>query len=235
MNLTLSLLDLFTYFIPGSIFLYTIIEFLALFGILDIDYSNLTSSPFIFISIFLSYILGHVLFALNAHIWEPLIENFPWNKNDFAEKSLEDFKTQYSELPIEFEAEDSTLLYSLLRERNSPNFALETIFRQLVYNQLSRNLSFVILVLAFKQFLAFFMRGYSLDFLIIGILLLLTGILLRRWSKTHWYFHHLFIFCASIAYGTSLEAVLYNNEPKWDTTARRNISSPENQPGDQGL
>ena len=71
MNLTLSLLDLFSYFIPGSIFLYTIIEFLTLFGILDIDYSNLTSSPFVIISIVLSYILGHVLSALNFLVWEP--------------------------------------------------------------------------------------------------------------------------------------------------------------------
>jgi len=232
MSLTLSLLDLFTYFVPGTIFLYTIIEYLVLFKLIDIEYSSLLSSPIIFISILLSYVLGHVLFALNAHIWEPVIDKFPWNKNDFAEKALEDFKTQYSELPIEFEAEDSTLLYTLLRERNSPNFALETIFRQLVYNQLSRNLSFVILVLAFKQFIAFFMRGYSLDFLIFGILLLLIGILLKRWSNTHWYFHHLFIFCSSLAYGTSLEAVLINNEPRWEGRMAVNLLSTENQQKD---
>jgi len=215
MSLTLSLLDLFTYFIPGSIFLYTIIEFLALFRILDIDFSNLTSSPFIFISILLSYILGHVLTALYALVWKPISVKFPWNKKDVEQEALEDFKNDYPSIPVEYVTNDTTLLYALLRERPSPNASLERIFRQFVYMHMTGNLHFAIYILAIKQFTAFILLDYPINLLIIGVMLTVIGFLLRTWSRTRWYYFYYYVFCASIAYGPSLIEVLNNNVPKW--------------------
>ena len=144
MNLTLSLLDLFTYLMPGAIFLYTIIEFLALFRILDFDYSNLISSPFVIISILLSYILGHVLSALNFLVWEPISIKFPWNNKDIEQEALEKFKGDYPSIPVEYVTNDTSLLYALLRERPSPDFSRERIFRQFVYMYMTNNLYFAI-------------------------------------------------------------------------------------------
>jgi len=187
MSITLSVLDLFTYFIPGAVFLYAIIEFLALFRILDIDYSNLTSSPFIFISIILSFILGHVLGALYALVWEPVSGKFPWNKKNIAKEALEDFKIENPDIPVEYLANNASLLYALLRERPSPNFSQERIFRHYVYMHMTGNLHFVIYILAIKQFTAFILLDYSINLLIIGIVLMMIGFLLRMWCRTHWY------------------------------------------------
>ena len=79
-----------------------------------------------------------------------------------SKRHLKSLKGDYPSIPVEYVTNDTSLLYALLRERPSPDFSRERIFRQFVYMYMTNNLYFAIYILAIKQFVAFIVLDYSI-------------------------------------------------------------------------
>ena len=113
MSIKYSLYDLYTFLIPGIIYLYTINEFLALFNLPYFELTKLTNLAYIILSLVAAYILGHAFYALRYLVW------MRQRKDNIPQEALELFKSWYPEINIEFNVDDGgELLYSIIKMRD---------------------------------------------------------------------------------------------------------------------
>src|SRR5574341_459412 len=215
MSVPLGLYDVFSYFIPGVLYLFTINELLRIVGWNFVDVvswikSESAPSTFIVFQIIVcAYVVGHILDPM-ANTFFLRIINRVRKLVPASEVALRWQRELHPKLDIKFEAQDWFLLYNLISQRNIE--VARDIDKYQADSIMMRNIAFGSFLLFCVQIGGYFSAHKSI-FLINGLVAVLVSIFayLRSIEFRTWYFSR--IFEASLEYGLSLEKVVkYNHE-----------------------
>jgi hypothetical protein len=215
MSLPLGLYDVFSHFIPGVLYLFTINELLRMIGGESVDVASWIKtesapSPFMILLIIVcAYVVGHIVDPI-ANLFFIRIINRLRKLLPESEAALRLQRKLHPKLDIKFEREDWFLLYNLISQRNIE--VTRAIEKYMADSVMLRNISFGSFLLFCVQIGRYFSAGGNI-FLINGFVALFVSIFayLKSTAFRAWYFSS--IFEASLEYGFSLEEVVgYNHQ-----------------------
>lgn len=208
MSINLGFYDFFSYLIPGLLYLYTFNEFLRGIGQRFLDIGSWFQSGqapqwYMFIPILIgAYLMGHLLDPVAQKLFKIII-HFRNPKKVYA-KALDDLKTKYPSLNIEFEPKDWTLLFSFIRHRNIEMAHILDKFNADAIMLV--NISFGMFMLVLIQTGMFFSTNssiYLINAVVIFVLLLLAMFKCNQFRS--WFFGG--VFQAALEYGKNITEV----------------------------
>ena len=222
MPFTLGFYDLFSYLIPGMLYLYVINEVMRL---LNVDLSA------VFPGLAFSSLPDYVVFAfllgiayLAGHIFDNIARWFVFSLIYRGRKSLvvlNEIKKRDTSVNVQFEASDWHLLLIILRQRNLP--VAHTFDKYEADSIMFRNISLIALWMGFIMAARAMLENPMLWFAAaaaFGVCFLAT----RRSYKFHgWFFEGVFL--AALAYGKTVNEVLeYDQTQSLEHLVRFNLS-----------
>lgn len=200
MSITLGVYDLFSYIVPGILYIYILNEFLTLFGFSHLELQNFDSIPILILIAIVSYILGQMM-DLVADKWRR------WHQNkEGTVDAIERLKKDHPESKINFLPQDAPFLFSLIR-RDSPEFA-STIERNKALSKMLQNISLGLLLYTFFQLASFAYNNFSIIHFLIAILGFISALLAKRKSQLYnrWFYSH--IYEIALAYGNDINHII---------------------------
>ncbi len=205
MSITLGIYDVFSYAIPGMLYLFTFNEIIKLLRLPFVDIPQLTDGSHLFLLGLLAYLVGHLFDYISHAIW---YRRFYPGKSD--ERALLKFKA-YSGLKPDFEPHQWPILLSMIRYDNME--ICNTIDKNKATSIMLRNVSFALFLLALVFTISAITSGISLVFL--GAVAALIGsiVALRRGDVFNQWFYIL-IYQQALVYGDSLKEVLTASRSK---------------------
>lgn len=206
MSITLGIYDVFSYAIPGILYLFTFNEGLRLLRLPSVDVSRLDNVAFLILLALLSYLVGHLLDYISHRIWYRRF--YPGQSPERAHSRFED----YSGMRLDFKPRQWPLLLSAIRQNNME--VANTIDKNKATSIMLRNVSFALFLLTIVLGISALTSGFSFFFLL-GTIASLIGCIvsLRRGDEFNQWFYQL-IYEQSLMYGTSLDEVLENSRCK---------------------
>ena len=205
MSFALSFYEIFSYAIPGTLYILVANVALQLF---DLPHMDLAKTPgtlgFVVLVGVMSYLAGHI-FEPFGYRWYGL-----FNRQGIDKEVLAGMKQKYPGLNIEFDPQDRRVLFSFIKHNNP---ALTEYLDQFhATSVFLHNVSFGLFLFALTQLAYIFRTGELLKYGL-GALsgLLLSFIAVKRSAVfNRWYF--LGIFEQALHYGASVEAMF---EAEW--------------------
>ncbi len=206
MSVSVRIYDLFSYTVPGFLYLFVFNEFFRLQGWEHFKKESIqTDSGAITVALVIvsAYVLGLLMdYFANWFFFRVL------TRYKIKEASLSDLKSEFNELNIEFKADDRKPLFTALRQRN-PSYSL--VIDAFGANSIMlRNISFGLLLIAFlctwRVIVEF---QWQLLVATFGSLALSWIAYLRSRMFYHWFF--LNIFEGALEYGATLKDVIEYN------------------------
>jgi hypothetical protein len=199
----LGIYDVFSYAIPGILYLFTINEGLQLLRLPFVDISQLNSSSHLVLLALLSFLVGHLFDFVSHHVWYRRF--YP---RESQERAYSYFKA-HSGLEPDFDPAQWAVLLSVIRHDNME--ICNTIDKNKATSIMLRNVSFASFLLAIVFAFSAFVSGFSLVYLL-GAIATLVGsfVSLRRSDNFNLWFYGL-IYQQSLVYGSSLKEVLDNS------------------------
>jgi MFS family permease len=214
-SITLGIYDVFSYAIPGILYLFSFNEGLRLLRLPFIDISQLNSTSYLVLLVLLSYLVGHLFDYISHYIW---YRRFYPGKSE--ERAFSRFKVS-SGVMQDFKPQQWSILLSVIRHDNTE--VCNSIDKNKATSIMLRNVSFALFLLSIVFVISAFISGFSLIFLLGAIATLISSIIaLRRGDVFNQWFYML-IYQQSLIYGKSLKEVLNNNRLK--TIKKRKTSS----------
>ena len=208
MSFTLGVYELFSYILPGLIYLYTINEFIKLFGFQHIKYSDISGAISLFGIGIAAYLLGFLFHQLLAKFW--------FEDHGQAEKRIKEYtKSTREKYSLEFTYEDINFLYSVLIQRTGDSIR-NHVDRLSAYNLMLRNFVGNSILLVALQISIMILHGFKLENLILIIFFILLGLFVYTRQEDIIFHCDKFIIYHAYAYGNNLESFLSNDQPKWD-------------------
>jgi hypothetical protein len=218
MSITLGIYDVFSYAIPGILYLFTFNEVLKLLGLMPFDLAQLNNAAYGILLVLLAYLVGHLF---------DQISHFIWYRRFYARKSEERAYARIKSLPdvrADFVPMQWPVLLSVIRHNDME--LCNTIDKNKATSIMLRNVSFALFLLAIVSVISIFISGFSLISLLVVISSLIGCIVaLRRGDSFNQGFYML-IYQQSLVYGTNLKEVLENNRPKM-TKNEKSIRKPD--------
>lgn len=216
MSIALGLYDVFAYFIPGVLYLFTINEFLRIAGWKSVDLASWMQSAsapglfVVFLGLVCAYVVGHILDPFANGFFLGVIHRVR-RLASASEAVLRLIRELHPKLDIRFDAKDWFLLYNLISQRNME--VARSIDKYQADSIMLRNIAFGFLLLFCVQLGGYF-TAYDNIFLLYGFIAMLASIFAYRRSMEFrsWFFSS--IFEASMEYGLSLEEVVGYNHKK---------------------
>ena len=206
MSITLEIYDVFSYAIPGILYVFAFNEGLRLLGLPSLDISQLNNSSYLFLLGLLSYLVGHLFDYISHYTW---YRRFYPGKS--PERALSSFKNS-SGLKPDFDPHQWSILLSVIRHNNME--VCNTIDKNKAISIMLRNVSFALFLLTIVFAISAFIPVFSPIFLLGAIVTLVGSIVsLRRGDVFNQWFYRL-IYQQSLVYGSSLKEVLDNNRSK---------------------
>lgn len=203
MSLSIGIYDLFSYTIPGFLYIFVFNEFFRLIGWNYFLLSSVKEGTELIVaalSIMCAYTIGHLLDYFSNWFCFRLLTRYK-----VKDASLDNIKRRYPELKIQFGYNDCHPLFTNLRQCNLEFSRVIDSFG--ANNIMLRNISFGLLLLALLQIWIIILDFHWQNLLIIiGILGLSWVAYLRSRMFYEWFFTG--IYEASLKYGTSLKEVL---------------------------
>jgi hypothetical protein len=208
MSFSLGVYELFSYILPGLIYLYTINEFFKLFGLQYIKYSDLSGATSIFGIGAIAFFLGFLFHQFLAKLW--------FEDHGREPKRIEEYtKLTQEKFSIEFTYQDLNFLYSVLIQRTGDNIR-NHVDRLRAYNLMLRNIVGNSILLVALQITVVIKNGFAIENLFLILLFILIGIFVFRRQEDMLVHSARFIFYHAYAYGNNLETFLSNDQPRWD-------------------
>jgi hypothetical protein len=201
MSINLGIYDVFANIVPGFVYLFVVNEYLKAFGQPNLDLSSTNNLSQFFLLIILAYLVGHVMDYVSYRLW------FLRFYSKFEERTAyKQFKERYPELDVTFVPEQSSLLFTIVRQRNHQ--MAENIDRNKVTCIMLRNASFALILLLPLQLYFAFVNGFS----VINFLMALGSIAgsliaLRQAERLDHYFYRL-IFENAALEGKNLKSIV---------------------------
>lgn len=223
MSINLGIYDLFSYFIPGLLYMYVFNDVLRNIDLKHVDIEAwLQSSPnqslFVIIPILIgAYVVGHILDPISHEFFKFLF--YIQYRRKKSEQGLLWLKKRFPDLDIRFYSKDWSTLLSFIRLRNIEmarvidKFSADSI--------MLRNIAFGTLLFSILQIVLFFSTGNWMFFLV-SISAFVFCILSARRSNEFslWFFTE--IFRTSLEYGASLaEVISCSKETKKENNSRK--------------
>ena len=218
MSITLGIYDVFSYAIPGILYLFSFNEVLRLLKLPFVDVSQLNSTLHIVVLSLLAYVMGHLFDYISHYVW---YRRFYPGKSE--ERAFSRFKTS-SGLGSDFKPNEWSILLSVIRHDNTE--VCNSIDKNKATSIMLRNVSFALFLLTVIFAVSAFISGFSLVYLLGSIATLISSIVaLRRGDVFNQWFYML-IFQQSLVYGNSLKEVLDRNriKAKNEETPKKRLS-----------
>ncbi|MCJ7435095.1 MAG: hypothetical protein MUO77_16555, partial [Anaerolineales bacterium] len=160
MTIKVSAYDFFSYTVPGSLYIFTIVYILKIIGYINIDFSNFDPSLIqTIIIIGVAYVIGYI-FEPIAKVWSLL-----FRPKDFHTNIINEFKYKHPNVEIKFLASDWPILLAFIRQNNDE--IVGNIEKDNATNLMLRGISLCFIVLSIIQIVQFF-YGLFLPHLIIA-------------------------------------------------------------------
>ncbi len=202
LSISVGVYDLFSYTIPGLLYLYVINEIVKALGLPYLKYSDVSDATAIALVIIVSFVLGHVMdFA--ADKWKDLGE-----KKKVSLLAIEGLKRNYPDIDIKFQPNERGVLFAVIR-RNDEDITA-TIDRNKAISILFQNLSFGLLLYTVFQLINMLMLGFSSVKFALFIGSIILSLVLRKRGKTFNLWFNSLIFEVALTYGTSTQEILKN-------------------------
>ena len=208
MSITLGVYELFSYILPGLIYLYTINEFFKLLGVQYIKYSDLSGATSIFGIVAAAYLLGFLFHQILSKLWFENHGREPEMIDEYIKLTQEKFS-------IEFTFSDISFLYSVMVQRTGDNIR-NHVDRLQAYNLMLRNLVGNSILLVVLQIEYLIKNGFAIDNLFLILLFILIGILFFKRQEDMLVVSAKLIIYHAYAYGNNLETFLSNDQPRWN-------------------
>lgn len=205
MSITLGIYDLFSYLVPGMLYLYLLNETAKVFAIDIIKHlmDRFPETIVIILGLVLAFVVGHI-FDLIAR-W--LVFRLIFRKKT-SQQVLDEIKRKNPELDIQFEAKDWHLLLILLRQRNFE--VAQTFDKHEADSIMFRNICLISLLAAFLVSYHAFIANPLLWVLTAVAMIAFVMSAKRSYTLHKWFFEG--IFFASLEYGNTISAILKFSE-----------------------
>ena len=206
MSFALGFYEIFSYAIPGFLYVLVVNGFLQLLKLPHIDLGETTGNfGFVVLMAILSYLAGHLADPL-AYRWYLLL-----NRKDQAEKTVARLKANYPDLDIRFEADDRRALFSFIKHRNLS--LAEYLDKFNAIGVMLQNLSLGIFTFALIQIAYIFTTGRFLQYGLGALLGLLFSFIAVKRSALFKSWYTQGIFEQALHYGTKVEAMFEGARP----------------------
>jgi len=218
MSISLGIYDLFSYAIPGMLYLYIVNEVLKLVDGQYIDVAQLSQSgnaaPSAVVIVLLavgSYVTGHIFEGLRA----PLLDRwlYYYGAQDRVLKRIEQ-RLSHSGLKIDFHGDEWSVYLKVLQVRTSET--IQEAERLKANGLMMRNLSFGAFLFAVLQLVQFLFHTNVLLNLIPCLIAFFVMIITYQRSKRFDEWSYGDIYLQALAYGPNLKEFLKNEKPAWD-------------------
>lgn len=224
MSITLGMYDLFSYLIPGILYLYVINQLLGLFkaDLFAVLPKTPNSAPLpdlilVTLGIVAAFVAGHI-FDLVARVF---VFRLIYRKKT-SETILTNIKQRDTDAKIQFKADDWHVLLVLLRQRNLQ--VAQSFDKHEADSIMFRNISLIALLLGLISIARAILENPM--FWILAVLGLIVCIMTARRSYTFhtWFFEGIFL--AALEYGNTMDKVIgYNKKNKSEQSPRSTTSS----------
>ncbi len=207
MSFALGFYEIFSYAIPGFVYILVANAFLQLLKLPHLDLGGLSGnfSLVVLMAIF-SYIAGHIADPI-AYRWYRL-----FNRQGSYEIAMTRIKAKYPELNIEFNAEDQRLLYSFIKHKN---LALaEYLDKFNAIGILLQNLSLGLFLFALTQIAYIFITGQILGYGLGALLGLIFSFIAVKRSALYKSWYTRGVFEQALHYGNSLQKMFQGEWPE---------------------
>lgn len=202
MSITLGIYDVFSYAIPGMLYLYTFNEGLRLLRLPFITFSDLSSTFYFILLGLLSYLVGHLFDQISHFIWYRRF--YPGKSEERALSRL----TNFSGMKLDFDPHEWSVLLSIIRHDNIE--VCNAIDKNKATSIMLRNVSFALFLLTIVLVVSAFSSDFSLGYFVSAIATLIASIVALRRSDVFNQWFYMLIYQQSLVYGNSLKQVLNN-------------------------
>jgi len=205
-SITLGIYDVFSYAIPGILYLFTFNETLKLLGLPFIDILQLENGFHAILLGMLSYLIGHLFDYISHYIWYRRF--YPGHSEQRAYSTF----TTHTGVTPEFDPRQWPVLMAVLRHNDME--ICYVIDKNKATSIMFRNVSFALFLLTLVFAVSTFVPNFSLVFLL-GAAGAAIGsfVSLRRGDVFNQWFYML-IYQQSLVYGSNLKEVLDNHRPQ---------------------
>ena len=206
MSIALEIYDVFSYTIPGILYLFAFNEGLRLLGQPPVDTSQLKDGPYLILLVLIAYLVGHLFDYISHGIWYRR-----FYRGDSEERAYSSFMAS-SGLKPDFKPKQWSMLLSVIRHNNME--VCNTIDKNKATTIMLRNVSFALFLLTIVLAIYAFIYGFPPVFLL-GAITTLVGSLvsLRRGDSFNQEFYRL-IYQQPLIYGISLKEMLDSDRSK---------------------
>ena len=210
MSIDLGIYDLFSFIIPGLLYLYAFNEFSRSIGWKFVDIISWvipgqTPSLIFFIPILIgAYLAGHLLDLVSQIFFNlfPIFSDRLERNNYWYTHAIKD---RYPSLNIQFSPKDRNLLFPLIRQRN---IEMARVLDGYSANSIMfRNIAFGFFLLSTTNFVLL-SKTKILDFLFVALIFLVLSLLSILSSKKYKEWFNKDVFRASLEYGVNIEDVV---------------------------
>lgn len=206
MSITLGIYDIFSYAIPGILYLFTFNEGLKLLRLPFVDVLQLDNGTHLILLGLLSYLVGHLFDYVSHHIW---YRRFYPGKS--AERAFSTFKAS-SGLDPDFSPNQWPILLSVIRYDNME--VCNTIDKNKATSIMLHNVSFALFLLTIVVAVSVITSGFLLVLLLTAIATLAGSIVSLRRGDIFDQWFYMLIYQQSLVYGNNLKEVLNNIRSK---------------------
>jgi hypothetical protein len=213
MSITLGIYDVFSYAIPGFIYLFVFNEVLKFAQLPNLDISKLDNLTHLFLLSLLSYLVGHLFDSISHHIWYRI-----FYREHTEERAYEKFK-RIPGIKVDFDPHHWSLLLGVLRHNNLE--LVDNIDKNKATSIMLRNISFALFLLAVISVIGAFAKGFSLPSLLLAITSLISSIVTLRRSDSFNLWFYSIIYQQSLVYGDNLKEILEIHKLKTDNKHSR--------------
>ena len=211
MSVSIGIFDLYSFMIPGLLYLFVFNEAARVIKISYFDLSLLKDNVWLGVGILvLAYITGHILTSLSFRIWFRL-----FYRHERSERAYNKFKLRMSD--VDFEPKKWSILLAVIRRDNSD--IAQVIEKNIVDAIMFRNVSFGLALFAMVQIVSGVATGFTPINITTAILSLsASGLALRQSAKYDgWFFNS--VFEHAVTFGRTTEEVI--NSLKAEKPAKR--------------
>ncbi len=198
MSFALGFYEIFSYAIPGFLYILVANGFLQLLGLPHFDLSKMPGTlGFALLIAVISYLAGHLFDPLAYRLYLLV------NRSNADEKAVAEIKEKYTEMNIEFGTGDRRMLYSFIKHRS---LALaEYLDKFNAIGILLQNLSLGLFLFALTQIAYIFITGQILGYGLGALLGLAFSFIAVKRSALFKSWYSQGIFEQALHYGTSVE------------------------------
>jgi hypothetical protein len=206
MTISLGVYDVFSYIVPGFLYLYVITEFMRLLSWRTIDLTQIDTVGSLLLVTVISFVLGHIIGSITYNYWSKL-----FSRTHPPALSLARLRELYPDIQFDFKPDDNELIFAVISHHDKS--LAEKIETARVNSIMLRSISLGLFLYGILQIWLTFDQQQLLYLAIAAIAMLCSAIALRRSITFYkWFFTNIFL--EALNYGSNVHEVLATSKNK---------------------